>query len=71
MSLKVNILEIVCIVHANDLLADWVPPEGDAINRSIALAKIAGRPVYIGSYIRHNVAYPIFGIMKGGLFDDI
>ncbi len=50
MSLKVSILEIVCIVHANDLLGDSVP--------------LAYTCHCIGGYISNNMQYPIFVVME-------
>jgi hypothetical protein len=48
--IKVSILEIVCVVHGSDVLADWIPHNYTCH--------------CLGSYIRNNAAYPIFVIMK-------
>ncbi len=51
MSLKVNILEIICVVHANDINPNWIPNKHGYH--------------YIGGYINNNIAYPIYVVMKG------
>jgi hypothetical protein len=46
--IKTNILEITCVVHANDLLGNL---------------QLQPTCHYIGSYISNNRQYPIFVVM--------
>jgi hypothetical protein len=48
--MKVDILEITCIVHANDILADWIPHTYTCH--------------CVGSYIHNNNQYPIFLVLE-------
>ncbi len=48
--MEINMLEITCVVHASDILADWIPHTYTCH--------------CIGSYISHNSQYPIFVIME-------
>ena len=48
---KVDILEIICIVHANDILAGRIPHTYTYH--------------YLGSYISNNTEYPIFVVVEG------
>ncbi len=50
MSLKVSILRIVCIVHANDITANKMPADYTYH--------------YLGAHIHDNRLYPVFVIMK-------
>lgn len=47
---RVDILEIVCVVHANDLIGDSIP--------------LAYTCHCIGAYISNNMQYPIFVVLE-------
>ncbi len=47
---RVSILEITCVVHVNDLLADWIPHNYTCH--------------CVGSYTSNNMQYPIFVVME-------
>lgn len=48
--IRVNILEIVCIVHASDIIADRIPHTYTCH--------------CLGAYISNNIQYPIFVVME-------
>ncbi len=48
---KVRIIEIICVVHSNDIAPDWIPHVYTCH--------------CLGSYFHNNTQYPIFVVMEG------